>query len=456
VSAAERATGHDLGVVRGLDRTERELERERACLAEIMKIRFYPFVFERVDGGRLLDVDGNAYLDFCAGGAVMNVGYANERVTRAVHEAMAGPWSTTSAIFAHPAQTELAERLASLAGGGVKVWFGTSGSEAMDTIGRYFRIATGKPRLISFEGAFHGQTGGSGALSGMSSLDEIPADYVSRVPYPDPYRCPYGPCDRDGCSLRCLEPLREVAEREADDAAGLVIEPIESDGGEVVPPANVLSAVREICDEHGLWMAVDEVKVGLGRTGAMFAHGHSGIRPDAIALGKALAGGLPLSAVIARPEVLDAGVGTCAYTLAGSPIPCAAALATLDELEGGLIENAARVGAFLLERMHARLRRHAVVGDIRGAGLILGLELVRDQTSRRPAPEHARAVVYRCFELGLLSIYTGTAHNVIELTPPLTVTEEDAELAVGIIDQALDDVIEGRFDVTKLNRYEGW
>jgi 4-aminobutyrate aminotransferase len=402
--SAEGAAGYDLGVARGLDRTERELERERACLGEIMKIRFYPFVLERVDGCRLVDVDGNAYLDFCAGGAVMNVGYANERVTQAVHEAMAGAWSTTSAIFAHPAQTELAERLVSLAGGGVKVWFGTSGSEAMDTIGRYFRVATGKARLISFEGAFHGQTGGSGALSGMGAPHELPSEYVSRVPYPDPYRCPHGPCDRDGCSLRCLDPLRDVVGAEADQTAGLVIEPIQSDGGEVVPPANVLPAIRELCDEHGLWMAVDEVKVGLGRTGAMFAHGHSGIRPDAIAVGKALAGGLPLSAVIARPEVLDAGTGTCAYTLAGSPIPCAAALATLDELEGGLIDKAARVGAFMLERMQARLERHPVVGDIRGAGLILGIELVEDRASRRPAPEHARAVVYRCFELGLVSI----------------------------------------------------
>lgn len=454
--SVDAARGRGLGVIGGLERTERELARERACLAEIMKIRFYPFVLERADAGRLVDVDGNAYLDFVAGGAVMNVGYASAPVLRAALEAMAGPWSTTSAIFAHRAQTELAERLAGLVGGDVKVWFGTSGSEAMDTIGRYFRAASGKPRMIAFDGAFHGQTGGSGALSGMSSHADIPSDHVTRVPYPDPYRCPHGPCDRGGCSLRCLDPLRAAAEEESDRAAGVVIEPIESDGGEVVPPANVLGAVREICDEHGLWMAVDEVKVGCGRTGAMFAHQHAGVCPDAIAVGKALGGGLPLSAVIARREILDASTGTCAYTLAGSPIPCAAALASLDELQGGLVDNAAAVGDFLLGQLRARLERHELVGDVRGSGLILGIELVEDRASREPAREQTRAVVYRCFELGLISIYSGTRSNVIELTPPLTLTQEDAELAVAILDTALDDVASGRFDTAKLRAYEGW
>jgi 4-aminobutyrate aminotransferase len=445
-----------LGVRRGLARTELELAREGRLLADIMKIRFYPFVLARAEAGRLVDVDGNAYLDFIAGGAVMNVGYANDRVRRAVLAAMGGPWSTTSAIFAHADQTALAERLADLVEGDVKVWFGTSGSEAMDTIGRYFRVASGKPRMIAFEGAFHGQTGGSGALSGMSSHADIPSGDVSRVPYPDPYRCAHGPCDRGGCSLRCLVPLRDAARRQADQVAGVVVEPIESDGGDVVPPANVLPALREICDEHGLWLGIDEVKVGLGRTGRMFAHHHAGVRADAVAVGKALAGGLPLSAVIARREILDAATGTCAYTLAGSPMPCAAALATLDELEGGLIDDAAEVGASLLHQLETELADCGNVGDVRGQGLILGIEIVEDRGSRRPAPRLTAQIVYRCFELGLISIYTGVNHNVIELTPPLDVDEADARLAVSIIRQAIDDVAEGRFDARKLAGYAGW
>jgi 4-aminobutyrate aminotransferase len=447
---------HPLGPARGLTLTEAELAREQPVLAEIMKIRFYPFVLERASGSRLFDVDGNEYLDFVASGAVMNVGYANERVTRAIREAMDGPYSTTSAIFAHRYQTDLAERLAGYAEGDMKVWFGTSGSEAMDTIGRYFSAAAGKPRLISFTGAFHGQTGGSGALSGMPSHSDIPADYVSKVPFPDPYRCPHGPCARDGCSLRCLEPLRALAAEDSDRTAGVVIEPIQSDGGEVIPPANVLPEVRAICDEHGLLLGVDEVKVGMGRTGRMFCHQHSEIRPDAIAVGKALAGGLPLSAVIARRDVLDFATGTCAYTLAGSPVPCAAALATIETLDDGLIDNAGSAGAHLLSCLDAELGTFDLVGDIRGKGLITGIEIVESRDAPTPAPKLAAALVYRCFELGLLTIYSGVHSNVIELTPPLTITNEDVEMAVAIIRRAVDDVAAGRFDQAKLSAYQGW
>lgn len=445
-----------LGVRNGLRRTEEELARERSVLADIMKIRFYPFVLARARDGRLVDVDGNVYLDFIAGAAVMNVGYANDRVRRAVLEAMDGPWSTTSAIFAHADQTALAERLAGLVGGDVKVWFGTSGSEAMDTIGRYFRTASGKPRMIAFDGAFHGQTGGSGALSGMSSHADIPSPDVTRVPYPDPYRCAHGPCDRSGCSLRCLDPLREVMRAEAGLVAGVVVEPIESDGGDVVPPANVLPALRRLCDDHGVWLGVDEVKVGLGRTGRMFAHDHAAIRADAVAVGKALGGGLPLSAVIARREILDAATGTCAYTLAGSPMPCAAAMATLDELEAGLVDHAAAAGASLLAALEAALADCPNVGDIRGQGLIAGIEIVEDRRSARPAPRLTAAIVYRCFELGLIAIYTGLNHNVIELTPALGLPEADSRLAVAILREAIDDVVAGRFDDRKLTGYADW
>jgi 4-aminobutyrate aminotransferase len=455
VSGSE-ATRSDLGVRRPLDRTMAALRREDEHLAEIMKIRFYPFVLERARGNRLFDVDGNEYLDFVAAGSAMNVGYANERVAEAVKRAMADAWSTTSAIFAHDRQTELAARLAAMIDGDVKVWFGTSGSEAMDVMGRYFRTASGRPRMISFQGSFHGQTGGSGALSGMSSHDDIPSDYVTKVPYPTPYRCEHGPCRREGCSLRCLDPLRAAVESSADETAGIVVEPIASDGGDVIPPDNFLPALRELCDAHGLWLGIDEIKVGLGRTGSMFAHAHTGVRPDAVAVGKSLAGGLPLSALIGRREILDAATGTCAHTLAGSPIPCAAALATLDELDQGLVEHAASIGELLLARLQERLARADIVGEVRGRGLLVGIELVTDRVSRDPAGRHAAAVVYRCFELGLITIYTGVDGNVIELTPPLALTEADAELAAELIEQAIDDVSCERFDLGKLSAYQGW
>jgi 4-aminobutyrate aminotransferase len=447
----------ELGVRRGLSRTLAQLAREERHLAEIMKIRFHPFVLDRADGCLVHDVDGNEYLDFVAAGAVMNVGYRNAAVEEAIERALAGPWSTTSAIYAHEAQTALAERLSALIPVDTKTWFGTSGSEAMDTIGRYFRTASGKPRLLSFVGAFHGQTGGSSALSGLPSHEDTPSDYVTRVPFPYPYRCPHGPCDVAGCSLTCLEPVERALDAGASELAGIVLEPIQSDGGDVIPPANVLPELRRLADEHGVWLAVDEVKIGLARTGRMLASDHAGIVPDAVGLGKALGGGLPISAVVARREILDVRVGTCAYTLAGSPAPAAAALATLDEIErGDLAARAAAQGRRLLDGLRELAAHSPIVGDVRGLGLIAGVELVEDRESRSPAPTAAACAVYRCFELGLLLIYTGASGNVLELTPPLMIGDAEVDAALAILERALGDVAAGRFDDAKLAPYRGW
>lgn len=364
-----------LGVRNGLERATAHLAREADVLADVMKIRFYPFVLARADGCRLTDIDGNDYLDFCAAGAVLNVGYRNEHVATAVEQALSGPWSTTSAIFAHEAQSELARRLTRLVPGEMKTWFGTSGSEAMDTIARYLRTASGRPRLVAFANGFHGQTGGSGAISGLPAHSDYPSAWVTKVPYPYPYRCAHGPCDPDGCSLACLRPLEQALSSQGTLTAGILLEPIQSDGGDVVPPTNVLPALRRLADEHGAWLAVDEVKVGLGRTGQMLAVDHTGVVPDAVGLGKSLGGGLPISAAVARREILDAGVGTCAITLAGSPAPCAAALAVLDELErldpagarGRARRTTARRAAGDRRRVSDR-RRRAWAGFDRGGG----------------------------------------------------------------------------------------
>ena len=446
-----------LGVRHGLARSLAQLEREKRSLADVMRIRFYPFALSRAGGFHLYDEDGNAYLDFAAAGSVMSVGYRNPAVVAAVEREMAGAWSTTSAIFAHASQTELATRLNEIASGDTKVWFGTSGSEAMDMIGRYFMTASRRTRLISFIGGFHGQTGGSGALSGLPSFDDLPSDWVTKVPFPYPYRCPHGPCDPAGCSLACLAPLEQALRSGGDTVAGVVLEPIQSDGGDVVPPANALAEIRRLTAEHGVWLGVDEVKTGIGRTGRMFAYEHAAITPDAVGMGKALGGGLPISAVIGRREILDASVGSCAYTLAGSPIPSAAALATLDELERlSLVSNAEANGRRLLAGLKQLEMGSPIVGDVRGLGLLAGVELVEDKRSRVPAGRHAACVVYRCFELGLVLIYTGKHGNVLELSPPLTIGEREVDTAIATLEEALDDVASGRFDDSKIAGYEGW
>lgn len=446
----------ELGPVRGLTRTLAHLERDASAVAAIMKIRFYPFVLARAEGVHLFDLDGNAYLDFIAGASVMNIGYADPAVRAAAIAAMDGPWSTTSAIFAHPAQTELAERLAALLEPEAKAWFGTSGSEALDAMARYFRKASGRSHIVSFKGSFHGQTGGSGALSGLLPESDFPDARVTKVPFPNPYRCTWGPCARAGCSLRCLGPLKEAVDEAGSDLAGVVTEPIQSDGGDVIPPDNVLPALREICDRAGAWLGLDEVKVGLGRTGSLLAHDRASVRPDAIAFGKALGGGFPLSALVARREIVDAETGACAYTLAGSPVACAAGLASWDELERGAIANAAAVGATLAAELEARLAPFGIVGDVRCRGLLAGIEIVAGPGSNEPAGRLAAAIVYRCFELGLITIYVGAPGNVIELTPPLTITADQARTGARIIERAVAEVEAGAFDEAKLAAFPGW
>jgi 4-aminobutyrate aminotransferase len=313
---------------------------------------------------------------------------------------------------------------------------------------------------VSFVGGYHGTTSGSAALSGhQAQAAVIGGGHVTKVPYPDPYRCLHGPCSREGCSLRCLEHVDRYAlgaVSPAADTAAIVIEAVQSDGGEVVPPANFLPALRALSDRHGIWLVFDEVKVGLGRTGRMFAFEHSGVVPDAVTLGKPLGGGLPLSAVVGRAELLDVDTYSL-FTLGGSPLPVAGGLATLDVLEAeGLVANAAARGRQPLDGLAAIAQRSRLIGDVRGSGLILGVELVQDRATREPAPVDTHRLVYRLFELGVLAIYSGLHGNVVELTPPLVLSAADADEFLGVFERALGDVEAGGFDDAKLAPYAGW
>jgi 4-aminobutyrate aminotransferase len=282
---------------------------------------------------------------------------------------------------------------------------------------------------------------------------------VTKVPYPDPYRCSWGPCDPADCSLKCLDFIDDYAfhgSSPAAETAAVVMEPIQSDGGDVVPPRNFIPALRELCDKSGIWLVFDEVKTGLGRTGTMFAHEYDQVQADAISLGKPLGGGLPLSAVLGRKELLDQDV-LALYTLGGSPVPVAAGLAVLDVLRSeSLIENARVRGAELLAGLRSMMEEHPLIGDVRGRGLMVGAELVTDRTTREPAARDAARVAYRCFELGLLILYCGRHSNVLEMTPPLNITSQDVAEMLSILDRALGDIEAGAFDDDKLAAYAGW
>lgn len=437
-------------------------ELDDRVIADTLKERFFPLVMESGEGCRIRDIEGKEYLDFTAGWAVANLGYNHPRVRQAVIEELSR--STFSGLIwaMHKPGLKLAERLIALTPGDFpkKVWFGFCGSEASEIVARLLPLSTGKRRLLSFIGGYHGSTDTSMSISGHAALTRfIGGGNVIKAPYPDPYRCPFGDGVED-CgdrSIRFIEDYLFKTVCPPEDTAGVIVEVIQSDAGDIVPPPSFISQLEQLCRRHDMYLIIDDVKIGLGRTGKMFSFEHLGVTPDVVILGKPLAGGLPLSAVVARRELLDVGPAMAVFTCAGYALGCAAGLATLEVLEQeSLLENAARVGAYLHGKLGELQEKHPLIGHVRGLGLIQGVELVRDRVTKEPASKEAAKVVYRAFELGLLVFYVGTFSNVLELTPPLILTESEVDEGVEILDQALADVEAGKVSDEKLSRFPGW
>lgn len=441
---------------------EATMALDERLIAEAIKIRFFPLAVAAGQGCRLTDVEGRTYLDFTAGWALANTGYDHPRVKEAAIRQLERTTFAGLVSGTHEPALELAERLIELVPGDFpkKVWFGLSGSDASETVARLLPLATGRRRMVSFIGSYHGSTAASMALSAHSAQTQfIGGGHVVKAPYPNPYRCPFGD-DVEDCAERCLRFLEDYLFQTIcppEDVAGVIVEAVQSDGGVIVPPPSFLAGLEAICRRHGIYLVLDEVKVGMGRTGAMFGFQHSGVTPDVVILGKSLGGGVPLSAVVARKEILDVGPALALFTTAGNALSCAAGLGVLRAIEEDrLVENARRMGEYLRAKLRALQDAHPLVGDVRGLGLIQGVELVEDRATRRPASRQAAKVVYRAFELGLLVFYVGLFSNVLEITPPLIVREQDIDEGVAILDQALGDVEAGRVPDEAVARYAGW
>jgi 4-aminobutyrate aminotransferase len=306
---------------------------------------------------------------------------------------------------------------------------------------RVVQAATGRSRFISFIGSYHGGLSGSMSISGHPSMTHsLPRAGLLLLPYPDPYRPTFSADD----ALELLD-YQFATTCPPQQVAAIFIEPMLADGGLIVPPPGFLAAIQQRCRRHGIQIVVDEVKVGLGRSGKLHCFEHEGLQPDLIVLGKGLGGGLPLSALIGPRHIMDHAPAFALQTTAGNPVAAAAGRAVLSAIaEENLLERATRVGAALSRGLHALSARHSVIGHVRGRGLAIGLELVKDRTSREPVPVATTAkVVYRAYQLGVIFFYVGLRGNVLEFTPPLTLSESEAEQGIAVIDQALTDVGNG-------------
>ena len=417
--------------------------------------RYIPLVLKGGEGVFLDDVDGNRYLDFVAGAASHNVGIQNENVLASIRKQLDDfVYMAVPGYFYHEIVVEYARRLCEITPGSFekKVFFGLSGADAADTAMKMARSYTGRQRFISFIGCNHGlATYGGTSLSGLSSTlvrrfsPLVPG--VTHIPYPYGYRCVFG-CEYPECGQASLNYLEDYLFRTIvppDEVAGIFVEPIQGDGGVLVPPDDFLPGLQEICHKHKIPLIVDEVQTGFGRTGRMFACENWDIEPDITLLAKPMASGVPMSCVVARSEIANLERGSLAITGGGCFLGCAAGIATIDEIfNRKLMVNARVVGEFMLSRLKDMEQRHELIGDVRGKGLLLGVEVVSEKTRKTPGNREVAMINYRAFEKGLVTAYDGLRGNVFRLMPSLTLTEEQARRGLDILEESFLDFEEGR------------
>jgi 4-aminobutyrate aminotransferase len=423
------------------------LERDRLVVSPAFS-RPYPFVMERGRGAEVWDVDGNRFLDFTSGIAVTATGHAHPRVVRAIKTA-ADRFIHISSDYYHELLVRLGERLNELAPfvePGM-TFFTNSGTESVEGALKLARFATGRPRFIGFTGGFHGRSMGSLAFTASKVVQQegffptMPG--VVHVPYPNPYR-PIFLGDDQGLAVHdYIEHVLFKTNVPPQEVAAILLEPIQGEGGYIVPPDSFLPALRQLCDRHGIMLILDEVQSGIGRTGKMFAVEHWNVQPDIVAVAKGLGSGMPIGAVVARKSVMEQWFpGAHGNTYGGNPLACAAALATLELVENEYLENARQLGRYLLERLWDLQSRHDVIGDVRGKGLMIGLELVEDRQSKKPAAGFVNAVVLEAFHQGLLLLSCG--QSTLRLMPPLVLERALADEALEILELSFN-IIEDRF-----------
>jgi len=421
------------------------IERDGAVVSPSYT-RGYPLAIARGYGAMVEDVDGNVFLDCAAGIAVNSTGHSHPEVVQAITDQAGKFLHMSGTDFYYEPQVRLAEELSAISpiAGGARSFFGNSGTEAVEACLKLSRYATGRQNLIAFLGGFHGRSMGSLALTASKAIQRrgfgplLPGVY--HAPYADCYRCPLG-LKSDTCAAECLDYVDHqifVHLVSPDEVAAIVVEPIQGEGGYVVAPDQFLQRLRELTTSHGILLVDDEVQSGMGRSGKMFAIEYAGVEPDMVAIAKGIASGLPLGVAVARKGLMAWPPGAHASTFGGNPVSCAAAIATIQLLKRELMKNAADVGAHLKAGLTSLIDKHKIIGDVRGRGLMVGVELVRNRQTKERATSERDAVVSAAFARGLLIL--GAGKNAVRFSPPLVLTRAQADAAVTLFDDALTEV----------------
>lgn len=408
--------------------------------------RDYPLVAEKGEGMWIHDPDGNMFLDFTSGIAVCATGHCHPKVVAAIKAQADKLLHMSGTDFYYTSQIRLAEKLSKLApwGGKSKVYFGNSGAESVEAAFKLARWKTKRELNIAFFGAFHGRTMGALSLTASKVIQKkhynplIPG--ITHIPYAYCYRCPYHMC-YPGCGIECVRWIEEGLFRTTmppEEVAAIFVEPIQGEGGYIVPPPEFHARLRKLTEKYGILYVADEVQAGMGRTGKMFAMEHFGVAPDIMALAKGIASGMPLGAMVARADIMVWEAGSHASTFGGNPISCSAALTTIELLETQLMKNAEVQGCYLMSKLQELQKSFECIGDVRGKGLMIGVELVKDRKTKERAGDLRNQIIQKAFRKGLLLL--GCGENTVRLSPALIVSKEEIDACLSIFEECLREL----------------
>ncbi len=425
-------------------KAKKVLEQDREFVSPSYP-RAYPLVTDHGSGMWVWDVDGNKYLDFVAGVAVNSLGHSHPAIIEAIHEQSKKFIHAVGTVFYYKLIPDVCAKLCQITPGRFKkkAFLANSGAEAIEAAIKLARYTTGRPRIISFIGAFHGRTMGAISLTASKAVHRrhfspmLPE--VTHVPYAYCYRCIFN-LEPKSCAIACIDYIEDwifTKVAPPEDVAAIVVEPIQGEGGYVVPPDGYFQKLREICDKHKILLVVDEVQTGFGRTGKMFAIEHWGVEPDIICLAKGIAAGMPMGAMVAKESICKWETGAHSNTFGGNPLSAVACLKTIEILQDGLVEHAKKMGDYLHKKLGAISSKYDFIGDHRGLGLMQGIEIVKNRKTKEPDHNYRELIVNKCFEKGLLIL--GCGDSTIRFVPPLIVEKDHVDIAMGILTDVLNE-----------------